>query len=75
MRPANRSRQPFTYTYTVTGALTARLVLRFKADKWDEYDLTFQAGANTGTFVRREFDRNVLKDTDTGSFRGGPRTP
>ena len=65
----------FTYTYTVTGALTARLVLRFKADKWDEYDLTFQAGANTGTFVRREFDRNVLKDTDTGSFRGGPRRP
>jgi len=60
----------FTYTYSLTGANTASLIVRFKADKWDEYDLTFTAGMNTGTFARREFDNNTLKDTDTGTFIG-----
>ena len=59
----------FTYTYTSTGDTTAALVVQFKADKWDEYDLTFVAG-NTGAFVRREFDDGVLDDTDTGAFVG-----
>lgn len=53
----------FSYTYTPNGA-TAALKLQFKSDKWDEYDLDY---AN-GTYVRREFDKNALKDTDTGIF-------
>jgi hypothetical protein len=57
----------FTYTFTNTGTSTARLVVRFKPDRWDEYDLTF-VGANGGTFVRREYDDNELKDTDSGTF-------
>lgn len=57
----------FTYTYTSTGTSTARLVVRFKPDRWDEYDLTF-VGTNGGTFVRREYDDNQLKDTDSGTF-------
>ena len=57
----------FTYTFTTTGTSTARLVVRFKPDRWDEYDLTF-VGANGGTFVRREYDDNELKDTDSGTF-------
>lgn len=65
----------FTYTYTVTGALAAKLVLRFKTDKWDEYDLTFADASNSGTFVRREFDKNALKDTDSGVFTGVTTTP
>lgn len=65
----------FTYTYARATGDTATLVVTFKPDRWDEYDLSFQAGANTGTFVRREFDRNALRDTDAGSFTGSPRTP
>lgn len=65
----------FTYTFSSTGANTASLVVQFKADKWDEYDLTFADGTNTGTFVRREFDKNALKDTDTGNFAGSPTAP
>jgi len=61
----------FTYTYSVTGSSNASLVVRFKADRWDEYDLTFLDG-NLGGFVRREFQKNVLKDTDTGIFSGSP---
>lgn len=61
----------FTYTYTATGENTVSLVLRFKPDKWDEYDLTFTSGTG-GTFVRREFDKNVLKDTDSGPFTIAP---
>lgn len=61
----------FTYTYSVTGRSTAALVVRFKADRWDEYDLTFLDG-NLGGFVRREFQKNSLKDTDTGIFSGSP---
>lgn len=65
----------FTYAYTVTGTNTARLVLTFKTDKWDEYDLTFAASSNGGTFVRREFDKDELKDTDSGTFSGAPTAP
>jgi hypothetical protein len=65
----------FTYAYTVTGANTASLVLTFKTDKWDEYDLTFTAGTNGGTFVRREFDNDELKDTDSGTFTGASAAP
>lgn len=57
----------FTYTYEKTGETTARLVIRFKEDKWDEYLLTY-TGAGSGTFVRREFDDGSLDDTDTGTF-------
>jgi hypothetical protein len=59
----------FSYTYTPTGDQTANLVVRFKADKWDEYTLKFSEG-NSGTFLRREFDDGLLKDTDSGSFSG-----
>lgn len=65
----------FTYTYAVAGASTANLVVRFKADKWDEYDLTFNNGANNGSFARRRFDKNELKDTSTGTFTGAPTAP
>jgi hypothetical protein len=57
----------FTYTYSATGADTFSLVVQFKVDKWDEYDLTFTNGAH-GTFVRRQFQDGVLKDTDNASF-------
>jgi hypothetical protein len=65
----------FTYTYTVTGVNTANLVARFKTDKWDEYDLVFTAGANSGAFVRRAFDQNLLKKTSSGSFSGTISAP
>jgi len=57
----------FTYTFTNTGTSTAKLVVRFKPDRWDEYDLTY-VGANGGRFVRREYDDGELKDTDSGTF-------
>ena len=57
----------FTYTHEFTAAGVARLVVRFDTDKWDQYDLSY-TGANAGTFVRREFRNNVLKDTDSGPF-------
>lgn len=53
----------FTYIYTPSGT-TATLRLQLKSDRWDEYDLNYA----TGAYVRREFDKNALKDTDTGSF-------
>jgi hypothetical protein len=58
---------PFTYTYEVTGTNTANLVIVLKADKWDEYSLTF-TGEGVGTFERTEYDNNLLKDTDSGTF-------
>ncbi len=58
---------PFTYIYEVTGAATANLVVVLKADKWDEYVLTF-TGDGVGTFERTEYDNNLLKDTDSGTF-------
>jgi hypothetical protein len=54
---------PFSYTYTPNGS-TATLRVEFKTDKWDSYTLNFAAG----TFTREEFDKNVKKDTDTGTF-------
>ncbi len=59
----------FTYTFSKSGDSVALLVIRFKADKWDEYDLTF-VGGNRGTFVRREFDDGALEETDNGTFTG-----
>lgn len=53
----------FTYVYNASGT-TATLRLQLKSDKWDEYDLNYA----TGSYVRREFDKNALKDTDTGTF-------
>lgn len=64
----------FTYVFTSTGANTASLRVQFKADKWDEYDLTY-ATATSGTFFRRQYDRNALKDTDTGSFTAPTPAP
>jgi hypothetical protein len=60
--PAN-----FTYAYTVKEGSAATLIVTFKADKWDEYDLTF-TGDGQGRFERREFREGVLDDTDTGTF-------
>ena len=53
----------FTYSYA-PDASTASLVLQFKPDKWDEYDLEF----TTGAYTRREFKDNALDDVDTGTF-------
>ena len=63
----------FTYTYTPAGS-TATLHLQYKVDKWDDYTLNYA----TGTFVRQEYDQNVLQHTRVGSFSiagsnpGGP---
>lgn len=57
----------FTFTLTSTGPTTAALRVQFKADKWDEYDLSYTS-ATSGSFLRRQYDRNALKDTDTGTF-------
>ena len=57
----------FTYTYAPDGGSSASLVVRFKVDKWDEYDLTF-TGDLLGSYVRREFKDSVLEDTDSGRF-------
>jgi len=64
----------FTFTYTSTGANTASLRVQFKADKWDEYDLTY-TDATHGSFVRRQYDRNALKDTDAGGFTAKQPVP
>lgn len=61
----------FTYTYSVTGYHSAKIVVQFKSDKWDEYSLSF-LGANGGSFVRKEFRNGALNDTDAASFT---RTP
>lgn len=57
----------FTYSLTPTSATTATLHVQFKADKWDDYDLTY-TNPTHGTFVRRQYDRNDLRDTDSGGF-------
>ena len=62
---------PFTYAYALTGAARFSLRVQFKLDRWDEYDLTFASG-RTGQFVRREFDKHALKDTDSGPFTVAP---
>ncbi len=64
----------FTWVYTPTGATTAALRVQFKADKWDEYDLTY-SDATHGSFLRRQFDRDQLKDTDSGNFTKGLPLP
>lgn len=61
----------FTYTYTVKAANQVQMLVRFKSDKWDEYDLVFTDG-RAGVFTRRQFDRNALKDTDQGPFTVAP---
>ena len=53
----------FTYTFTPSST-TATVRLQFKSDKWDIYTLNFA----TGNFSRVEFDKNVQKDTDVGTF-------
>jgi hypothetical protein len=61
---------PFTYTYSVTGANTATLVATYDPvdGDYDEWDLTYTADGK-GTFVRREYKDNILEDTDTGGFQ------
>lgn len=61
----------FTYPIAATGTQTASLVITRKPGRHDEYDLTILDG-NLGGFVRREFQKNTLKDTDTGIFSGSP---
>lgn len=57
----------FTFTYGVRSATAFGLRVQFKADRWDEYDLTFVRG-NHGTFVRRQFKKGVLSRTSAGAF-------
>ncbi|MAS92913.1 MAG: hypothetical protein CMO55_06910 [Verrucomicrobiales bacterium] len=61
---------PFTYTYTVTGANTATLVATYDPGDgdYDEWDLTWTSDGK-GSFVRREYKDNALDDTDTGNFQ------
>ncbi|HYG34963.1 MAG TPA: hypothetical protein VEC99_09275, partial [Clostridia bacterium] len=61
----------FTFTYTASGPNTVRLIVQFKPDRWDDYELVFSGGAQ-GQFVRRRYDRNALKDTDSGPFTVAP---
>lgn len=48
-----------------------QMLVRFKSDKWDEYDLVFTDG-RAGVFTRRQLDKNTLKDTDQGPFTVAP---
>ena len=57
----------FSYTYSLVGTNGATIVADFGDGKRDEYVLTFTSGAS-GSFVRREFRKGVLDDTDTGTF-------
>jgi hypothetical protein len=57
----------FTYTYTQTGPATFSLVVRFKPDRWDEYDLTFANGA-AGDLVERRYRNGKLDRTEAGGF-------
>ena len=57
----------FTYVYKVTGATTATLRVQFKSDKWDDYVLNY-TDSKHGSFTRKQYQGNVLKDTDTGHF-------
>ena len=53
----------FTFGYTSGGA-EGLLRLTFKPGRYDDYTLDFASGR----FVRKEYDRDVLKDSDFGSF-------
>ncbi|MBI1177302.1 hypothetical protein GC207_07670 [bacterium] len=57
----------FTYTYVATGLNTFHVVVTFKPDKWDEYDLTFSSGS-AGSMVVHRYDKNSLKRIDGGAF-------
>lgn len=59
---------PFTYTYSVTGADTANVVAAFKPGRWDDLDLFFES-ATGGTYVLERYDDNLLKDEKRGQFR------
>jgi hypothetical protein len=67
--PVTNDEDPFTYTLTDQGGGTAKLVLQYKIDKWDEFLLTFNP-AGGGSFTLKEFDKNALKGTDSGTFTG-----
>lgn len=66
-------RSSFSYTYQKVSAITAHLVVRFKADRWDEYDLTYNS-SGPGSLVLHEFKNHALDRTRTGSF-GPPLKP
>ncbi len=57
----------FTYSYLEVSADAFHLVVTFRSDRHDEYDLTFTTGGS-GTMVVRRYDKNGLKSTDSGSF-------
>jgi len=57
----------FTYTYAVTGVNTRTLHVELKADKWDDYTLTFTDGAH-GSFSRNQYKNNAFSDTDVDTF-------
>jgi hypothetical protein len=61
----------FTYVLTATGPTSATLRIQFKADKWDEYTLSY-ASTTAGSFTRKQYDKNALKDTDSGTFTAKP---
>jgi hypothetical protein len=67
---------PFTYTYDVTGATTAKVTVTFAVGRYDVWTLTW-TGTGAGTFVREEFRNAALDDTDTGGFEesGGNAAP
>ncbi len=57
----------FIYSYLATGPNTVHMVVQFKADRWDEYDLTFTNGIH-GISVRRQFKKGQLDRTTSGTF-------
>jgi hypothetical protein len=61
----------FTFTYQATGTNTFNMVVRFKPDRWHEYDLTFINGVQ-GSYVRRQFKNSGLNRTDSGPFTVAP---
>ncbi len=63
----NSAPTDFTYLYSPTSATTAFMRVQFKADKWDEYTLTYVDTLH-GSFVRQQYDKGELKDSDTGHF-------
>lgn len=57
----------FSYTYTPGEASKFSLMVRYKVDRWDEYDLTFTNGID-GTYARRAFKKGRLDRTEAGVF-------
>lgn len=57
----------FSYSYVPAQAGVFHLILTFKQDKRDEYDLAF-AGGGGGTLVVRRYDKNGLKSSESGTF-------